>query len=78
MLCNIAILPDLSFVVKKRGLPRRVLAVNRWQIADTKTRVYLRLVVEFLQGPGIQGIDSEGLRRGQGTGEQITAFLGSG
>jgi hypothetical protein len=33
---------------------------------------------EFLQGPGIQGSDPERLRRGQGTGEQITAFSGSG
>jgi hypothetical protein len=39
MLYNIAILADLSLAVNERCLPLQVLGVNRWQIADTKTRV---------------------------------------
>ena len=45
MLYNTAIFPNLSFAVNERFRNRRVLAVNRWQIADTKTRVYLIPVV---------------------------------
>jgi hypothetical protein len=45
MLYNTAIFLNLSFAVNERFPARRMIGGNRWQIAATKTRVYLILVV---------------------------------